>query len=66
VIGVPIDGPCHVKARDLLVVRNSSQPKGSLKEKLNVIAFHYMRVHAAARISVQYWPTDTNLTDMLT
>jgi len=66
-MGVPIDGPCHVKADNLSVVRNSSQPKSTLKKKSNSIAFHCVREHAAARIiSVQYEPTDTNLTDMLT
>ena len=66
-MGVPIDGPCHVKADNLSVVRNSSQPESTLKKKSNSIAFHYVRERAAARvISVQYEPTDTNLADMLT
>ena len=66
-MGVPIDGPCHVKADNLSVVRNSSQPESTLKKKSNSIAFHYVRERAAARvISVQYEPMDTNLADMLT
>ena len=66
-MGVPIDGPCHVKADNLSVVRNSSQPESTLKKKSNSIAFHYVREHAVARvISVQYEPTDTNVADMLT
>ena len=66
-MGVPIEGPCHVKADNLSVVRNSSQPESTLKKKSNSIAFNYVREKAAARvISVQYEPTDTNLADMLT
>jgi len=66
-MGVPIDGPCHVKAYDLSVVRNSSQPQSTLKKKSNLIAFHYVWERAAAWIiSVQCEPTDTNLADMLT
>ena len=66
-MGIPIDGPCYVKADNLSVVRNSSQRESTLKKKSNSIAFHYVRERAAARnISVQYEPTDTNLADMLT
>ena len=66
-MGVPIDGPCHVKADNLLVVRNSSQPESTLKKKSNSIMFHCVRERAAARvISVQCKPTDTNLANMLT
>jgi len=66
-MGVPIDGPCHVKADNLSVVRNSSQPETTLKKKSNSIAFHCVRERAAARIiGVQCEPTDTNLADMLT
>jgi len=66
-MGVPIDGPCHVKADNLSVVRNSSQPESTLKKKSNSIAFHCAWERAAARIvSVQCKPTDTNQADMLT
>ena len=66
-MGIPIDGPCHIKADNLSVVRNSSQPESTLKKKSNSIAFHYVRERAAARvISVQYEPSETNLADMLT
>jgi len=65
-MGVPIDWPCHVKADNLSVVRNNSQPESTLKKKSNSIAFHYVRERVAAQIiSVQYEPTDTNLADML-
>ena len=66
-MGAPIDGPCHVKADNLSVVRNNSQPESTLKKKSNSIAFHCVRERAASRvISVQYESTDTNLADMLT
>jgi hypothetical protein len=66
-MGIPIDGPCHIRADNMSVVRNSSQPESTLKKKSNSIAFHYVRERAAARvISVQNEPTNTNLADMLT
>jgi len=64
---VPIDGPCHVKADNLSVARNSSQPESTLKKKSNSIAFHCVWERVAAQIiSVQCEPTDTNLADILT
>jgi len=65
-MGFPIDRPCHVKADNLSVVRNSSQSEFTLKKKSNSIAFHCVWERAAQIISVQYEPTDTNLADMLT
>ena len=66
-MGVPLDGPAHVKADNLSVVKNSSMPESTLKKKSNSIAFHYVRERAAAdMIQVSYEPTGTNLADMLT
>jgi len=48
-MGIPIDGPCHVKANNLSVVRNSSQPESTFKKKLNLIALHYVREPSAQR-----------------
>ena len=66
-MGVPIDGPCNVKADNMSMIRNSSVPESQLKKKSNSIAYHYVREKAAAQvIIVNYEPTDTNIADMLT
>jgi hypothetical protein len=66
-MGVPLDGHTHVKADNMSVVKNTSNPESMLKKKSNSIAYHYVRERAAAgAIVVSYEPTDTNLADMLT
>ena len=66
-MGVPIDGPCRIKADNMSMVKNSSVPESQLKKKSNSIAFHYARERAAAGvIIVQYEPSETNIADMLT
>jgi len=37
-MGVPIDGPCNVKADNMSIVRNSSIPELQLEKKSNLIA----------------------------
>jgi len=41
-MGVPINGPCNVKADNMSMVRNSSVPESQLKKKSNLIAYHYV------------------------
>ena len=66
-MGVPITGPCNVKADNMSMVKNSSVPESQLKKKSNSIAFHYVRERAAAGVVIiNYEPTNTNLADMLT
>ena len=66
-MGVPLEGPTHVKADNMSVIKNSSMPESTLKKKSNSIAYHYVRERAAAGIiDVTYEPTGTNLADMLT
>ena len=66
-MGVPIDGPCRIKADNMSMVKNSSVPESQLKKKSNSIAFHYARERAAAGvIVVQYEPSESNIADMLT
>jgi hypothetical protein len=66
-MGVPIDGPCNVKADNMSMVRNSSVPESQLKKKSNSIAYHYVRERAAAGVVIiNYEPTGSNLADMLT
>jgi len=66
-MGVPINGPCNVKADNMSMVTNSSVPDSRLKKKSNSIAFHYVRERSAmGAVIVNYEPTGTNLADMLT
>jgi hypothetical protein len=66
-MGVPIDGPCNVKADNMSMVRNSSVPESQLKKKSNSIAYHYVRERAAADVVIiNYESTKTNIADMLT
>ena len=66
-MGVPIDGPAHVKADNMSVIKNSSMPESTLKKKSNSIAYHYVRERVAANVlRISYEPTESNLADMLT
>jgi hypothetical protein len=53
---------------NLSVVYNSSVPQSVMKKKSNLIAYHFVRKNAAARvvINVAYEPTATNLADICT
>ena len=68
-MGVKLDGPCHIKGDNMSVIHNCSNPVSQLKKKSNSIAFHYVRERCSgpnpvARIS--WVPTEKNLGDMLT
>ena len=66
-MGVPLDGPAHIKADNMSVIKNSSIPESTLKKKSNSIAYHYVRERIAAGVAnVTYENTETNLADMLT
>ena len=66
-MGVALDGPAYIKADNMSVVHNSSNPASQLKKKSNSIAFHYTHERIAARVaSVFYVPSADNLADMLT
>jgi hypothetical protein len=66
-MGVPLDGPTHIKADNMSVVKNTSLPESVLKKKSNSIAYHYVRERAASgAVLVSYESTETNLADMLT
>ena len=71
-MGVPLEGSCHVKADNMSVIHNCSNPVSQLKKKSNSIAYHYVRERCAGKgkdgpvVSVSYTPTDINLGDMLT
>ncbi len=68
-MGVKLDGPCHIKGDNMSVIHNCSNPASQLKKKSNSIAYHYVRErcsgkHPVGRIS--WVPTGDNLGDMLT
>jgi len=57
-MGVPINGPCNVKADNMSMVRNSSIPELQLKKKSNSIAYHCVREQTAAGVVIiNYEPT---------
>ena len=68
-MGVPLDGPTYVKADNMSVIHNCSNPESQLKKKSNSIAYHYVRERCAGPSPVcciTYIPTDENLADMFT
>ena len=66
-MGVPLDGPAYVKADNMSVIHNVSNPASTLKKKSNSVAFHYVRERVSAEVcSVTYVHTTENLADALT
>ena len=68
-MGVKLDGYCHIKADNMSVVHNCSKPESQLKKKSNSIAYHYDRERCAGPQpvgKVSYIPTDENWADSLT
>jgi hypothetical protein len=66
-MGVPLDGPTHIRADNMSVVHNCSNPASQLKKKSNSIAYHYVRERCAAGTCIiSYIPTTENLADMFT
>ena len=66
-MGIPIEGPAHIKVDNMSVFNNASKPESVLKKKSNSIAYHYVRENVAAGVIRIGWePSETNLADMLT
>ena len=66
-MGVPLDGPTHIKADNMSVIHNCSNPASTLKKKSVSIAYHYVRERLAAGLgSVSYVNTAENLADAFT
>ena len=64
---MPLDGATLVKADNMSVVHNCSNPASQLKKKSNSIAFHYVRERCTAGVcSVTCVPTEDNVADMFT
>lgn len=66
-MGVPLEGPTCFRVDNQSVVRNASVPQSTLRKKSNSIAYHFVRENIAAGTGyVEYEPTDSNLSDILT
>ena len=68
-MGVPLDGPCHIKVDNMSVVHNCSNPTSKLKKKSNSIAYHYVRERCAGKEPVgrvSYVNTKENISDICT
>ena len=66
-MGVPLDGPTHVRVDNMSVVYNTTAPESQLKKKSNSIAYHFVRESVAARIiRIAYESSKTNLADCAT
>jgi hypothetical protein len=66
-MGIPLDGPSHMRVDNMSVVKNTSRPESTLKKKSHSIAYHYVRENVASdAIRIGYEPSETNLADMLT
>ena len=68
-MGIPLEGYCHIKVDNMSVVHNCSNPVSQLKKKSNSIAYHYIRERCAGKEPVgrvSYISTDMNSSDQLT
>ena len=66
-MGVPLDGPTHVKADNMSVIHNCSKPASTLKKKSVSVAYHYNQERCAAGVcSVSHVSALENLADMST
>lgn len=66
-MGIPLDGPTHVRVDNASVVNNATLPESVLQKKSNSIAYHFVRENVAAKvIKVGYETSESNLADMLT
>jgi hypothetical protein len=66
-MGVPIEGPTHIRVDNMSVVNNTTLPASMLKKKSNSIAYHFVRENVASgTIKIAYEPSESNLADMLT
>ena len=64
---VGLDGPTYVRADNMSVVHNSSNPASQLKKKCHSVAYHYTRERCSSGVCcVSYIPSARNLVDMLT
>ena len=66
-MGIPLDGPTHLKIDNMSVVHNCSNPASQLKKKSNSVAYHYVRERCAwGVLYASYINTKQNLADTLT
>jgi hypothetical protein len=65
-MGIPIEGPTHMRVDNMSVVNNMTSPDSVLRKKSNSIAYHFVRKSVAGGwLKIGYETTLTNLADML-
>ena len=65
-MGVPIDGPAHIRIDNMSVVNNTSRPESTLKKKSTAVVYHFVRENVASEMChIAYEPSQTNLADIL-
>ena len=66
-MGIEVDGRTYVKADNMSVIHNCSNPASQLKKKSNSICYHYVRERCAAMVAgITYVCSAENLADMFT
>ena len=66
-MGMEIDGPTCVFRDNQLVLCNTVNPESTLKQKSNMIAYHYMREAVAkGEMVMAYIPSEYKLLDIMT
>jgi hypothetical protein len=66
IMGIPLEGPAHMRVDNMPVVNNTTSPDSMLRKKSNSIAYHFVRESVAAGwVKIGYEKTKTNLADML-
>ena len=66
-MGIPVEGPVHIKGDNMSVISNASVPESVLKKKSLSICYHFIREQSAkSAVYVSYEPSNTNLSDAMT
>ena len=66
-LGIPVEGPCHVFGDNQSVLANTTIPDSTLKKKSQSIAYHFVREGVArSEWQTAYCNTHENESDLLT
>ena len=66
-MGVPLDGPAHVRIDNMSIVNNTSRPESTLRKKSNAVSYHFVRENVASEMCrIAYELSQTNIADILT
>jgi hypothetical protein len=65
-MGIPIEGPTHMRVENMSVVNKTTSPDSVLQKKSNSIAYHFVcQSVAGGCLKIGYENTLTSLADML-